>query len=207
LRGINSFSGLLRADSALDAKSKKHLETIQTLTQRMDALIDSLLEYSKVGSMDLQLVPVDLNAIVEHVVQTIKPRLDEGNVTLRILRPLPMASCDAQLVEEVLQNLITNAAKYNDKAERWIEVGYKQQNPVTYFVRDNGIGIDPQHAEQVFQIFRRLHGRREFGGGSGAGLTITRRMIQRHGGRIWFESTPGEGSTFYFTLGPEKREL
>jgi len=207
LRGINSFSGLLRADSALDAKSKKHLETIQTLTQRMDALIDSLLEYSKVGSMDLQLVPVDLNAIVEHVVQTIKPRLDEGNVTLRILRPLPIASCDAQLVEEVLQNLITNAAKYNDKAERWIEIGYKQQNPVTYFVRDNGIGIDPQHAEQVFQIFRRLHGRREFGGGSGAGLTITRRMIQRHGGRIWFESTPGEGSTFYFTLGPEKREL
>jgi len=208
LRGINSFSGLLRADSAqLDAKSKKHLETIQTLTQRMDALIDSLLQYSKVGRIELQLVPVDLNTILDRVVQTTKARLDEGNVALRIPRPFPMASCDAQFVEEVLQNLITNAVKYNDKPERWIEIGYQEQNPVTYFVRDNGIGIDPQHAEQVFQIFRRLHARHQFGGGSGAGLTIARRMIQRHGGRIWFDSTPGEGSTFYFTLGPEKREV
>jgi len=207
LRGINSFSGLIRADSSqLDAKSNKHLETIQTLTKRMDALIDSLLAYSKVGSMELQMVPVDLNTIVEHVVRTVKARLDESNVTLRLARPFPMASCNAQLVEEVFQNLLTNAAKYNDKPERWIEIGYQEQNPITYFVRDNGIGIDPQHAEQVFQIFRRLHPRHEFGGGSGAGLTITRRMIQRHGGRIWFESTPGEGSTFYFTLGPEKRE-
>jgi len=173
----------------------------------MDALIDSLLQYSKVGRIELQLVPVDLNTILDRVVQTTKARLDEGNVALRIPRPFPMASCDAQFVEEVLQNLITNAVKYNDKPERWIEIGYQEQNPVTYFVRDNGIGIDPQHAEQVFQIFRRLHARHQFGGGSGAGLTIARRMIQRHGGRIWFDSTPGEGSTFYFTLGPEKREV
>jgi chemotaxis family two-component system sensor kinase Cph1 len=207
LRGINSFAGLLGSDSArLEPRSRKHLETIQTLSRRMDGLIDSLLEYSKVGNLELQLVPVDLNTVVERVLQTTKARLDEAMIALRLPRPLPTASCDAQLVEEVLQNLITNAAKYNDKAERWIEIGYQEQNPVIYFVRDNGIGIDRRHAEQVFQIFRRLHGRHEFGGGSGAGLTITRRMIQRHGGRIWFESTPGEGSTFYFTLGPETRE-
>jgi len=206
LRGINSFSGLLRsASTQQDPKSQKHLETIQTLTQRMDALIDSLLKYSKVGQLGLQFLPVDLNTILERVVQTTKTRLDEGDVAVRIPRPLPMASCDAQCVEEVLQNLITNAAKYNDKPERWIEIGYQEKNPITYFVRDNGIGIDPQHAEQVFHIFRRLHARHEFGGGSGAGLTITRRMLQRHGGRIWFDSSPGEGSTFYFTLGPEDR--
>lgn len=92
--------------------------------------------------------------------------------------------------------------KYNDKPERWIEVGWENSTELgpVFYVADNGIGIALADQEYVFQIFKRLHVRTEYGGGSGVGLTIVRRMIERHGGRIWVESTPGEGTTFRFTL-------
>ena len=104
-------------------------------------------------------------------------------------------------------NLITNAIKYNDKPQRWIEVGVAE-SPVggdrprapTFFVRDNGIGIPERHLEAVFRIFKRLHGRDQFGGGTGAGLTIVRKIVERHHGRVWIESSPGEGTTVFFTL-------
>jgi light-regulated signal transduction histidine kinase (bacteriophytochrome) len=103
-------------------------------------------------------------------------------------------------------NLIVNAIKYNDKAEKWVEIGCEPSSegraqPPVFYVRDNGIGIAPQHHEAIFRIFRRLHGREEYGGGTGAGLTIVRKIVERHGGRIWLVSQPGAGSTFYFTLG------
>jgi light-regulated signal transduction histidine kinase (bacteriophytochrome) len=106
-------------------------------------------------------------------------------------------------VREVFANLITNAAKYNDKRERWIEIGVEAGNPTRYYVRDNGIGISVDARERIFEIFRRIHGKGEFGGGVGAGLTIARRVVERHAGKIWVESIPGEGSTFFFTLAPE----
>ena len=92
--------------------------------------------------------------------------------------------------------------KYNDKPDPWIEVGYlsESEEPI-YYVRDNGIGISSTFHEQVFKMFKRLHGRDDYGGGSGAGLTICRKIVERHGGRIWIESTPGDGATLYYTLG------
>ena len=109
-------------------------------------------------------------------------------------------------MSEVFANLVANAVKYNDKPQRWVEIGYSvptPDRPAAYYVRDNGIGIAPEHRDLVFRIFKRLHERDKFGGGVGAGLTIVRKIIERHDGRIWFESTPGEGTTFFFTLGTE----
>jgi signal transduction histidine kinase len=102
---------------------------------------------------------------------------------------------------------VANAVKYNDKPEKWVEIGCsvaqdrEEPGPSVFYVKDNGIGVPEEHRESIFRIFRRLHGREEFGGGTGAGLTIVRTIVERHGGRIWIDSQPGEGSTFYFTLG------
>jgi signal transduction histidine kinase len=118
-------------------------------------------------------------------------------------------------VTELFTNLISNALKYNDKAHKWVEIGAISPSETTsldrtpisaapvFYVRDNGIGIPPQFTDKIFQIFRRLHGRDDYGGGTGAGLTIARKVVERHEGRIWVRSAPGEGSTFFFTLSPE----
>jgi light-regulated signal transduction histidine kinase (bacteriophytochrome) len=111
--------------------------------------------------------------------------------------------CDRVRTREIFTNLITNAKKYNDKPRRWVEIGVVNTTPRRYYVRDNGIGISEDSRERIFEIFRRIHGKDEFGGGIGAGLTITRRAVERHAGRIWVESALGKGSTFYFTLAPE----
>ena len=109
-------------------------------------------------------------------------------------------SVDRTLVVELLINLIANAIKYNDKPAKWVEIGYQERAPLAFYVRDNGIGIAEKHHESVFRIFKRLHGRDDWGGGTGVGLTIVRKIVERHGGRIWIESKPGEGTTLYFTL-------
>jgi len=128
---------------------------------------------------------------------------------VRILRRLPVIQSDRVRLGEVFANLITNAIKYNDKPQRWIEIGLVDTPRTaggdasaehTFYVRDNGIGIPERHLDTVFRIFKRLHGRDEFGGGTGAGLTIVRKIVERHHGRVWIESAPGEGTTVFFTL-------
>ncbi len=144
------------------------------------------------------------------------------DVDIRIPRKLPTVYCDTTQVSELFSNLISNALKYNDKTEKWIEIGFidpitdveeyqllythncDSQTPIIFYVKDNGIGIRPKHLETVFRIFKRLHAPNRFGGGTGAGLTIVKKIVERHNGTIWVESTFKEGSTFYFTLQPDK---
>jgi signal transduction histidine kinase len=133
---------------------------------------------------------------------------------ISIPRPLPTIECNAVRVREIFSNLASNAIKYNLHDKPLVEISYIAPNEAAernampeaakeqliYCVRDDGIGIEQRHFEQVFRMFKRLHGRDEFGGGMGAGLTVVQKVVQRHGGTIWLESTPGKGSCFYFTL-------
>jgi signal transduction histidine kinase len=223
LRGIHNYSHFLLEDYAdqLDDEGASKLHTLIRLTQRMETLIDSLLYYSRVGRAELAVRDINLDEVLNQTLELLAPRVHELGVEVRRPCVLPTVRADHARVGEVFSNLIANALKYNDKAERWVEIGWQEcgvrraEDGITealvsalptphssfFYVRDNGLGIAPEHHENVFRIFKRLHGRDEYGGGVGAGLTIVRKIIERHGGRIWLESEPGTGTTFYFTLG------
>lgn len=212
LRGIHNYSTFLVEDYAdkLDDAGKSKLATLKFLTQRMEGLIDSLLEYSRVGRVDLAVGDIDLNDVVHEVLESLRITLEEQRVTARVVGPLPTIRCDRVRVAEVYRNLVSNAVKYNDKPEKIVEIGVAADpdapegrgngGPHRLFVRDNGIGIPARHHQVIFRIFKRLHGRDKFGGGTGVGLTIVKKIVERHHGRIWIESEPGVGTTFYFTL-------
>ncbi len=204
LRGIHNFSSFLIEDYAakLDDEGRSKLETLMRLTRRMETLIDSLLQFSRLGRVDLAVDRVNLNEIVAEMLDSLAISLQEDRVEVRVPRPLPAVRADRVRVGEIFYNLIVNAIKYNDKADKWIEIGWRENpaGPPVFYVRDNGIGIPEKHHDAVFRIFKRLHGRDKYGGGTGAGLTIVKKIVERHHGRIWLESSAGEGTTFYFTL-------
>ena len=208
LRGIHNYTSFLKEDYAdrLDENARQYINSIQRLSERLSALIDRLLAYSRLGSTKLAMTPVDVDAVVDAVAEDLsrfwRPPSQGGmGIELRRNGSLGTVQGDATRIGEVFQNLISNAAKYNDKPSKWIEVGCDRSGATpVFYVRDNGIGILPHHQDSVFRIFKRLHEQNKYGGGTGAGLTITRKIIELHGGRIWLESTPGEGTIFYFTL-------
>jgi light-regulated signal transduction histidine kinase (bacteriophytochrome) len=193
----------------LDDDGQQKLQTLMRLTQRMESLIESLLYYSRVGRAELMRTEVNLNNLVSETLEMMQLRLHESNAQVHINGSLPNVHGDAVMLREVFENLIGNAVKYNDKETRKVEVGYLAATEAAasvpvFYVRDNGIGIEARHHNDIFHIFKRLHGREQYGGGVGAGLTITKKIVERHGGRIWVESTPGAGTTFYFTLQREQ---
>jgi two-component system CheB/CheR fusion protein len=212
LRGIHNFSTFLLEDYAdrLDDDGRKKLGTVIRLTQKMQTLIESLLHLSHAARTAVSLGPISLQAVVEDVVDSLHISLEEEKVEVRIPKPLPTIHCDRARIAEVLRNLITNAMRYNDKGKKWIEIGYgeggsgleaaNKRGLTVFYVRDNGIGIPREELGSIFRLFRRLHPPGDYGGGTGAGLAIAKKIVESHGGRIWVDSTPGEGTTFYFTL-------
>jgi len=215
LRGIHRYAHqLLDSASTLGDENRKRVEGLMRLTVRMDSLLDSLLHFSRVGRTTLEFDEVDLNEVVEEALEMVGARRSDGTFTVSVPRRLPSLRCDRVRVREIFSNLLSNALKYSAPEPPRIEVGYTapQENTprpnapaesaghTVFFVRDRGIGIEPRHFEQVFRMFKRLHGRDEYGGGVGAGLTIVQKLVQRHGGCVWVESAAGAGSTFYFTL-------
>ncbi|MDH3717315.1 MAG: ATP-binding protein [Planctomycetota bacterium] len=211
LRGISNYASFLLEDyqDQMDADGQDKLQTLQRLCKRLESFIDSLLQFSRLGRAELAVGDVDLNTVVEEVLDSLTISLEQENFSVRVTTSLPTIKCDGVRVREIFRNLISNAMKYNDKADKWIEIscrpaqgtadGPPPGTPV-FCVRDNGIGIPEKHQDSVFRIFKRLHGRDKFGGGTGSGLTIVKKIVERHGGRIWLESTVGEGTSFYFTL-------
>ncbi|MFM7409126.1 MAG: ATP-binding protein [Cuspidothrix sp.] len=203
LRGIHNYSNFLIEDygETLNEDGQSKLRTLIRLTQRMEDLIDSLLHFSRLGRIDLSMQQTDLNKILANILDLLSPRIEQENIEIRVPQPLPIVYCDRVQISEVFNNLVANAIKYNDKQQKWIEIGYLEHTqPLQFYVKDNGIGIKDKHFTTIFRIFKRLHGANKYGGGTGAGLTIVQKIIDKHNGRIWVESVYGEDTTFYFTL-------
>ena len=219
LRGIYNYSSFLIEDygEMLGEDGRDKLNTLMRLSHRMEDLINSLLHYSRLGRAELELRLVDLNALLSEVLDVIKVSARDTQVKFNIPRSLPTINCDRTQINELFTNLISNGIKYNQEAEKTIEIGYldpdhplvvkktqqyldNTQVKTIFYVQDNGIGIREKHIEIIFRIFKRLHGQKKYGGGTGAGLTIAKKIVERHGGEIWVRSSYQQGSTFYFTL-------
>jgi PAS domain S-box-containing protein len=203
LRGIHNYANFLLEDYAarLDDDGRSKLETLTLLAKRMEALIDSLLQFSRVGRVELSNTDTDLNDVLRATLEPLQITLAEEGVEVRVPRPLPTLRCDRVRVREVFHNLIINGIKYNDKPHKWVEVGWQERDGLPrLYVRDNGIGMPTKHHESIFRIFKRLHGRDKYGGGTGVGLTIVKKIVERHGGSISVESKVGQGSTFRFSM-------
>lgn len=201
LRSVMSFVTLLERTAAekLTANERECLKYISEGSNRMRALIDDLLRYSQVGQRPVSMQPVDLNAVFRTVLEDLYQRISESKASITC-DPLPAVNGDEAQLGQVLQNLIANAVKYaRPGVAPLIHLSATKQNEDWLLqVRDNGIGIERDHLDQVFLPFKRLH--RKQISGTGMGLAICRRVIEAHGGRIWVDSTVGEGSTFSFTL-------
>ena len=203
LRAISNQASFMLEDyaDALDQKAVARLNRIVYLARRMTGLISDLFHYSRLNREAVHSESVDLNAIVRDVISMLELETAAYSATVEFDTDLPEILGDKVRITELYRNLITNAIKYNDHHKRTINIGVrpKGENPVMY-VQDNGIGIETEHVEDVFRIFKRLHGPDAYGGGSGSGLTFVQRIVEQHGGKVWLESTPGEGTTVCFTL-------
>jgi len=202
LRAIDGFSRILLKDQAekLDAEGQRVLDIIRTNTQQMGQLIDDLLAFSRLGRRELKAANLDMGGLVQDVVEKLQDPLEDRKVQWD-LKPLPEARADRALMHQVLVNLLGNALKFTRSRESAvIEVGCRRAaNEGVYYVKDNGVGFDMQYASKLFGVFHRLHRYEEFEG-TGVGLALVQRIIQRHGGRVWAEGQVNGGATFYFSL-------
>jgi len=205
LRMVTSFLQLLQKNLAdkMNEKSNKYIHFAVDGAERMKKLIHDLLEYSRVGSMEMKLTDVDCNEIMKVVKSFYTLSLTELNGKLEI-KSLPVIQAYKPQILQLFQNLVGNALKYHNDDPPQIEVGGKEEPQFyRFYVKDNGIGIDPKYFDKIFVVFQRLHNKSEYSG-TGIGLSICKKIINHHGGQIWVESQPGEGTTFYFTI-PKKQ--
>jgi signal transduction histidine kinase len=201
LRTISSYLQLLhrRYQGRLDAEAVEFIEYAVEGAKRMRALIHDLLAYARVSSRGNPPKDTALDEIVDEVLEGLRTVIAERGAEIT-RHPLPTMRVDRTQIAQLYQNLLSNALKFVQGGAPRVHLSAEKRGPEWVFgVGDNGIGIDARHAERVFEIFKRLHGRGEYEG-TGIGLAICKRIVERHGGRIWVESAPGRGSTFYFTL-------
>lgn len=202
LRTISSYSAMLgdRYRSQLEEPGRRHLEVIIQTAAKMNNLIERLLNFSRLGSEKLQKQQVDMSAIASKVIEELKTISPARDITVR-LNGLSEAHADDVLMKQVFENLLSNAFKFTGKISHpLIEIGsYASNGDMVYFVKDNGVGFDPQSTDKLFHVFQRLHREDEYEG-TGIGLANVQRIVQKHGGRVWAEGNPGKGATFFFTL-------
>jgi PAS domain S-box-containing protein len=199
LRGIKNIAEWITTDYAdkLDDKGKEQMNLLVGRVDRMHNLIDGILQYSRVGCVEEEKAVVNLNELVTEVMDLIAP---PENITITIENELPTIECERTRMMQVFQNLLSNAVKYMDKPQGQVEVRCIEEDGFWKFsVADNGRGIEKKHFEKIFQLFQTLAPRDEFES-TGIGLTVTKKIVELYNGKIWVESEPGQGSTFFFTL-------
>lgn len=207
LRHINGFVDLLNEKylEILPEKARHYLNTISGASKQMGTLIDDLLQFSRTGRQELHKTLVDMNGLVEEVIERMNPEIINRKIVWNIQR-LPESYCDSSLIKLVWANLLDNAIKYTKYREvSEISIEFKNEgSSCIYYVRDNGVGFDMKYAHKLFGVFQRLHSQTDFEG-TGIGLANVQRIIHKHNGRVWAESEPDKGSTFYFSL-PNNKE-
>jgi light-regulated signal transduction histidine kinase (bacteriophytochrome) len=203
LRHMDGFAEILRSslpDDQVNEQVRLSLRAISEAARKMSRLIEDLLSFSRTARVEMNSVPVNLAAAVEKVCAELKSDCDGRQVAWQI-QALPTVDGDPEMLRLVFTNLIANALKYTRPCENArIEIGVQPTDTeIVLYVRDNGVGFDPQYAHKLFGVFQRLHSAKEFDG-TGIGLAIVRRIIMRHGGRAWAEGSLGNGATFYVAL-------
>jgi light-regulated signal transduction histidine kinase (bacteriophytochrome) len=201
LRAITQFLQLLRTSyqGRLDKNADDYIHFAVDGAARLQALIRDLLAYARIDSEKKAFAPTDCEKVLDEALANVGARIEETGATIT-RDPLPTIEADSTQLVQVFQNLIWNAMKFRGPDTPQIHIGCRQEaNEWVFWVRDNGIGIAPEFAERVFQIFKRLDTREEYSG-TGIGLAVCKRVIERHEGRIWVESQLGQGATFYFKI-------
>jgi PAS domain S-box-containing protein len=205
LRHVHGYVEMLaeEAGDQLSEKGRRFLKTIADASEEMAVLIDDLLAFSRMARVEMREVSVELNALVQEALRNLESVMSSRNIVWKI-PPLPVVQGDPAMLKQVLANLLGNAVKYSrprDPAQIELGCAGEEDGRIILFVRDNGVGFDPQYAHKLFGVFQRLHRADQFEG-TGVGLANVRRIIARHGGRAWAEGKLNEGATFYFTLKP-----
>ncbi|WP_158666601.1 sensor histidine kinase [Salinibacter altiplanensis] len=203
LRAIDGYTQLLKQHHAhqLDEEAQRLLDVVRENTQKMGTLIDDLLTLARLGRCDMNVQPLDMNALVQNTYEDLGRTAPATDSVDFEVHSLPPAAGDPSMIRQVVLNLLSNAVKFsrNEPTPR-VEVTGTQTDAETVFsVRDNGVGVDMNYADKLFGVFERLHDEEEFEG-TGVGLAIVDRVLRRHDGRAWAESTKGEGTTVYFSL-------
>lgn len=206
LRTISNYMQLLalRAQGKLDPDMDQCIGFAVDGAQRMQVLINDLLAYTRVETQGAPLAKADGEAVLTQALRDLQQAIAQSGAEVTY-DPLPTVTAVPGQLRQVFENLLSNALKFRGQEPPRVHLSAQRQGRAWLFsVRDNGIGLDPKHAERIFQIFQRLHTRREYPG-TGIGLAICKKIVERHGGRIWVESEVGKGTTFFFTLGEEEQ--